>query len=79
MPAAVSSQMRRLAGKPAEEVVNAAAGRLLPALSRVTDPRPRFERRYPLTAVLALAACAVTCDANGFTAIAQWAGDLSEA
>ena len=78
MPAAVSSQMRRLVGKPADEVVEAAATGLLAALARVGDPRSRFGRHYPLASVLALAACAVTCDANGFTAIAQWAGDLSE-
>lgn len=48
------------------------------ALSQITDPRPRFGRHYPLASVLALAICAVTCDADGLTAIAQWAVDLSE-
>ena len=62
--------MKRLAGKPAGEVVVAAADGLLASLDGVTDPRSRFGRHYPLSAVLALAACAVTCDADGFTAIA---------
>lgn len=78
MPAVVSSQIKRLAGKPADAVVDAASGSVLAALAGVTDPRSRFGRHYPLAAVLALAVCAVTCDANGFTAIAQWASDLSE-
>ncbi|MBR7832980.1 transposase family protein [Actinospica durhamensis] len=70
--------MKRPAGKPVDEVVDTAAEGLLAALARVTDPRSRFGRHYPLAAVLALAACAVTCDANGFTAIAQWSADLTE-
>lgn len=78
MPAAVSSQMRRLTGKPADLVLDVAVDGLLSVLAQITDPRSRFGRRYPLSAVLALAVCAVTCDANGFTAIAQWAADLSE-
>jgi predicted transposase YbfD/YdcC len=70
--------MKRLAGKPALEVVEAAVDGLLAVLAEVPDPRSRFGRRYPLAVVLALAVCAVTCDANGFTAIAQWAADLDE-
>ena len=78
MPVSVSSEIKRLAGRPAAEVVEAAAGNLLAALAHVADPRKRFGRHYPLPAVLALAVCAVTCDANGFTAIAQWTADLAE-
>jgi hypothetical protein len=48
--------MKRLAGKPAGEVVAAAADGLLASLAGVTDPRSRFGRHYPLCADLALAA-----------------------
>jgi hypothetical protein len=70
--------MRCLTRKPADLVLDVAVDGLLSVLAQITDPRSRFGRRYPLSAVLAPAVCAATCDANGFTAIAQWAADHSE-
>lgn len=79
MPAAPSSLIKRLAGNGPDLVVPAlVGGGLLEALASVPDPRSRHGRRFPLPALLALAVCAVTCDANGFTAIHQWATDLPE-
>ena len=53
MPAGLSSRMKRLAGKPAIDVVEEADGPLA-ALAQVRDPRSRFGRRYPLGTILVL-------------------------
>jgi len=45
--------MKRLAGKPAIDVVEEADGPLA-ALAQVRDPRSRFGRRYPLGTILVL-------------------------
>jgi predicted transposase YbfD/YdcC len=42
---------------------------------QIPDPRKSRGRWHPLVAILLIAACAVTCDADGFTAIWQWADD----
>jgi predicted transposase YbfD/YdcC len=51
---------------------------LAQAFAAVPDPRSVQGRRHPLTAILLIAACAVTCDADGFTAMWQWAGDAPQ-
>jgi predicted transposase YbfD/YdcC len=48
------------------------------AFAAVPDPRSPRGRWHPLPAILLIAACAVTCDANGFTAIRQWAEDAPQ-
>jgi hypothetical protein len=79
MPAAPSSLIKRLASTSPDVAVPALVeGGLVHALEVVPDPRSRHGRRFPLPSVLALAICAVTCDADGCTAIHQWAADLPE-
>jgi hypothetical protein len=51
------------------------AGSLLSFLADVPDPRSRHGRQHPLSAILALACCAIMCGAKSYTAIAQWARD----
>jgi hypothetical protein len=48
------------------------------AFAAVPDPRSSRGRWHPLTAILLIAACAVTCDANGITAMWQWAADAPD-
>jgi predicted transposase YbfD/YdcC len=48
---------------------------LADAFAMVSDPRDRRGRWHPLITILLIAACAVTCDANGFTAVFQWVAD----
>jgi hypothetical protein len=48
---------------------------LLEFLSQIPDPRSRRGRQHPLSAVLALACCAILCGARGYAAIGQWACD----
>ncbi len=45
---------------------------LLAALRAVPDPRQRRGQRYGQASVLALAVCAMLCDARSLFAIAQW-------
>ena len=45
---------------------------LLEALAAVPDPRQRRGRRYGQASILALAVCAMLCDARSLYAIAQW-------
>lgn len=51
---------------------------LLRALSRVPDPRSPRGLRYPLTALLAVAVCAVMTGASSVTAISDWLHDLDD-
>ena len=51
------------------------AGSLLSFLAAVPDPRSRYDRQHPLSAILALVCCAIICGAKGYTAIAQWTRD----
>lgn len=44
---------------------------LLHFLKEVPDPRSRHGRQHPLSAVLALACCAILCGARSYAAIAQ--------
>ena len=52
-----------------------AATSLLSFLAQVPDPRSRHGRQHPLSAILAVACCAITCGARAYTAIGQWAQD----
>jgi predicted transposase YbfD/YdcC len=51
---------------------------LLTYLATVTDPRTRAGRRYPLVAILVLAAAAVLAGARSIAAIAEWAADAPQ-
>ena len=51
---------------------------LLAALARVPDPRQRRGVRHRVSAVLAVAVCAVLAGARSFTAIGEWAANASE-
>jgi hypothetical protein len=51
---------------------------LLDALAKIPDPRDPRGIRYPLSAVLAVAVCAVMAGASSFAAIADWLHDLDE-
>ncbi|MDI6106051.1 ISAs1 family transposase [Actinoplanes sp. NEAU-A12] len=51
---------------------------LLNALAAVPDPRDPRGIRYPLSAVLAVAVCAVMAGASSFAAITDWLHDLDE-
>ena len=51
---------------------------LLSALTKVPDPRDPRGIRYPLSAVLAVAVCAVMAGASSFAAITDWLYDLDE-
>lgn len=48
---------------------------LLSFLAEVPDPRSRYGRRHPLTAILALVCCALMSGAKSYAAIGQWAED----
>lgn len=48
---------------------------LLQFLGEIPDPRSRHGRQHPLSAVLALACCAILCGQRGYAAIGQWAHD----
>jgi hypothetical protein len=51
---------------------------LADAFAAVPDPRSPRGRWHPLVAILLIAACATTCDADGVTAIWQWVDDADE-
>lgn len=51
---------------------------LLDALTKVPDPRDPRGIRYPLSAVLTVAVCAVMAGASSFAAITDWLQDLDE-
>ncbi|WP_245673774.1 ISAs1 family transposase [Actinoplanes rectilineatus] len=51
---------------------------LLDVLAGVPDPRDRRGIRYPLSAVLGVAVCAVMAGASSFAAITDWLHDLDE-
>jgi DDE_Tnp_1-associated/Transposase DDE domain len=48
---------------------------LLSFLAEVPDPRSRYGRRHPLTAILALVCCALMAGAKSYAAIGQWGED----
>jgi predicted transposase YbfD/YdcC len=51
---------------------------LLNALTKIPDPRDPRGIRYPLSAVLTVAVCAVMAGASSFAAITDWLHDLDE-
>jgi len=52
---------------------------LLEAFGSVVDPRAARGKRHCLTAILALATCAMLCGARSLYAIAQWGRDQEPA
>jgi GNAT superfamily N-acetyltransferase len=52
-------------------------GGLIELLRTVVDPRKPQGVRHPVVTVVAIAVCAALSGARGFTAIAEWAKDLS--
>ena len=61
-----------------DPVTDGEQGGLLNALATVPDPRDPRGIRYPLSAVLAVAVCAVMAGASSFAAITDWLHDLDE-
>ncbi|GAA3781621.1 hypothetical protein GCM10022225_82540 [Plantactinospora mayteni] len=59
-------------------VTDGERGGLVLALAAVPDPRDPRGVRYPLTALLAVAVCAVLAGASSFAAITDWLHDLDE-
>jgi predicted transposase YbfD/YdcC len=51
---------------------------LADAFAAVPDPRSVQGRRHGLVSILLIAACATTCDADGLTAVCQWAQDAPQ-
>jgi len=51
---------------------------LVEVVKKVTDPRSRRGRRYPLYSLLGLALCATLCGARSFIGIGDWVKGLSE-
>src|SRR5215831_20712259 len=52
-------------------------GGLIEMLRTVVDPRKPRGVRHPVVTIVAIAVCAALSGARGFTAIAEWAKDLS--
>jgi predicted transposase YbfD/YdcC len=59
-------------------VTDGERGGLVLALAGVPDPRDPRGVRYPLTALLAVAVCAVLAGASSFAAITDWLHDLDD-
>jgi predicted transposase YbfD/YdcC len=59
-------------------VTDGECGDLVLALAAIPDPRDPRGVRYPLTALLAVAVCAVLAGASSFAAITDWLHDLDE-
>src|SRR6266545_7589093 len=80
MPAPSSSPIHPvLAELAAAADANRVAGpSLLAALAGVPDPRARRGVRHQVSAVLALAVCAVLAGARSFTTIGEWAANASD-
>lgn len=45
---------------------------LLEVLQRIPDPRGRYGKRHPLSAMLAAVVCATLCGFRGFQPVVQW-------
>src|SRR3954447_25611466 len=63
-------------GSPAAPITEGEHGGLLDALAKVPDPRDPRGIRYPLSALLTVAVCAVLAGASSFAAISDWLQDL---
>ena len=78
MPARTSSLIPTLSAQP-DVPFDLDAQRcadLLEHLAQLPDPRKRRGRRHGITAVLAVAVCAVLAGARSFAAIGEWAADV---
>jgi predicted transposase YbfD/YdcC len=62
--------------RPPAPVTDGEHGGLLDALAKVPDPRDPRGIRYPLSALLMVAVCAVLAGASSFAAISDWLRDL---
>jgi hypothetical protein len=80
MPASSSSPIHPVLAHlaAAADADKIAGGGLLATLARVPDPRARRGVRHQISAVLALAACAVLAGCRSFTAIGEWTANASE-
>lgn len=79
MPAATSSPIHPVVDHLVDAVDHHRVGTgLLAALAAVPDPRKARGVRHQITAILAIATCAVLAGCRSFTAIGQWAADASE-
>lgn len=79
MPAVSSSPIPALAQNVGPVGLDSATlTSLADAFAVVPDPRSMQGRRHPLTEILLIAACVVTCDADGLTAVWQWAVDAPQ-
>jgi predicted transposase YbfD/YdcC len=80
MPASSSSPIHPVLAHlaAAADTNRIAGGGLLSALAQVPDPRARRGVRHQISAILALAACAVLAGCRSFTAIGEWAANASE-
>jgi predicted transposase YbfD/YdcC len=81
MPACVSSLIPSAVDQAG---IDSVVGREVPAdlltvLGRVPDPRARRGVRHRLTVILGIGVCAMLGGARSFTAIAEWARDLTPA
>jgi hypothetical protein len=63
---------------PPAPITDGERGGLLTVLSEIPDPRDPRGIRYPLSAVLAVAVCAVMAGACSFAAITDWLHDLDD-
>ncbi|MFD7657882.1 ISAs1 family transposase [Actinosynnema sp. NPDC059797] len=63
-------------GGPPPPVTDGEHGGLLDSLAKVPDPRDPRGIRYPLSALLMIAVCAVLAGASSFAAISDWLQDL---
>ena len=81
VPACVSSLIPSVVGQPDRRVLGAGdvPADLLMALSGVVDPRARRGVRHRLAVILGIGVCAVLAGAGSFTAISEWARELSPA
>jgi predicted transposase YbfD/YdcC len=77
-PIQVLSAVTTPAGTPNRPITEGERDGLLQALSAVPDPRSPRGLRYPLTALLAVAVCAVMTGASSVTAISDWLHDLDD-
>jgi predicted transposase YbfD/YdcC len=79
MPAATSSPIHPVLGHLVGVVDQHQAGAgLLAVLDAVPDPRRPRGVRHPITAILALAVCAVLAGCRSFTALGEWAANASD-
>jgi DDE family transposase len=79
MPSSVSSPIDPVVAHlaTAADSHGVAGSDLLSVLSKVPDPRARRGVRHAMSAILAVALCAVLAGARSLTAIGQWAANAS--